>query len=94
MSDMPGAGVVGNIVSRIPGFQSGVQNFRGGMALVGERGPELVNLPRGSDVIPSGRGGSSMTTVVNMNFYGDIYGDDFDRRVNEARLRWERAGNA
>ena len=82
------------VVSGIPGFQSGVQNFRGGMALVGERGPELVNLPRGSDVIPSGRGGSSMTTVVNMNFYGDIYGDDFDRRVNEARLRWERAGNA
>ena len=35
-----------------------------------------------------------MTTVVNMNFYGDIYGDDFDRRVNEARQRWERAGNA
>ena len=80
--------------SAIPGYASGVQNFRGGMALVGERGPELVNLPRGSDVIPSGRGGSSMTTVVNMNFYGDIYGDDFDRRVNEARLRWERAGNA
>ena len=80
--------------SAIPGFASGVQNFRGGMALVGERGPELVNLPRGSDVIPSGRGGSSMTTVVNMNFYGDIYGDDFDRRVNEARLRWERRGNA
>ena len=70
-----------------------MQNFRGGMALVGERGPELVNLPRGSDVIPSGRGGSTMTTVVHMNFYGDIYGDDFDRRVNEARLRWERRGN-
>ena len=93
LSNLPGAGVVGNIISALPGFQSGVQNFRGGMALVGERGPELVNLPRGSDVIPSGRGGSSMTTVVNMNFYGDIYGDDFDRRVNEARLRWERRGN-
>ena len=75
-------------------FANGVQNYRGGMALVGERGPELVNLPRGADVIPNGRGGPTMTTVVNMNFYGDIYGDDFDRRVNEARLRWERRGNA
>lgn len=38
---------------KIPGFASGVQNFRGGVALVGERGPELVNLPKGSDVIPN-----------------------------------------
>lgn len=31
-------------------FAGGVRNFEGGLALVGERGPELVNLPRGSDV--------------------------------------------
>jgi hypothetical protein len=49
---------------RVPGFAGGVENFAGGMALVGERGPELVNLPRGSDVIPMGRGGG----VVN-HFY-------------------------
>lgn len=36
----------------IPGFANGVQNYSGGPALVGERGPELVNLPQGSDVIP------------------------------------------
>ena len=35
----------------IPQFATGVQNFRGGVALVGERGPELVNLPKGSDVL-------------------------------------------
>jgi hypothetical protein len=49
---------------RVPGFASGVENFAGGLALVGERGPELVNLPGGSDVIPMGRGGG----MVN-NFY-------------------------
>lgn len=38
---------------RIPGFATGVQNFAGGPAIVGERGPELLNLPRGSDVIPT-----------------------------------------
>lgn len=40
-------------LSGLPKFASGVTNFRGGLALVGERGPELVNLPRGSDVIPN-----------------------------------------
>lgn len=40
----------------IPGFANGVQNFSGGPALVGEQGPELLNLPKGSDVIPLGGG--------------------------------------
>lgn len=34
----------------IPGYANGTQYFRGGTALVGERGPELVNLPGGSKV--------------------------------------------
>jgi hypothetical protein len=37
----------------IPAFAGGVENFSGGLAVVGERGPELVRLPRGSDVIPN-----------------------------------------
>lgn len=35
---------------RIPPLARGTRNFEGGMALVGEQGPELVNLPRGSQV--------------------------------------------
>ena len=38
---------------RIPGGASGFKNFRGGLALVGEKGPELVVLPAGADVIPN-----------------------------------------
>lgn len=38
---------------KIPGFAEGVNNFRGGMAVVGERGREIVELPRGSNVIPN-----------------------------------------
>ena len=34
-------------------FATGVSNFSGGLAIVGEQGPELVNLPSGSSVIPS-----------------------------------------
>jgi len=58
-----------NGVKRIPGFANGVNNFGGGLALVGERGPELVNLPTGSSVIPNGRteklmrGGNSMINI-------------------------------
>jgi hypothetical protein len=49
--DIPGP--LGKVKDVIPGFASGVTNFSGGLAIVGERGPELVNLPRGSDVIPN-----------------------------------------
>lgn len=49
--DIPGP--LGKVKDVIPGFANGVTNFSGGLAMVGERGPELVNLPRGSDVIPN-----------------------------------------
>jgi len=49
--DIPGP--LGKVRDVIPGFSEGVRNFQGGLAVVGEEGPELVNLPRGSDVIPN-----------------------------------------
>lgn len=59
--------------SPIPQFASGVNNFSGGMALVGERGPELVNLPTGASVIPNGRSerimrNNNTDVVLNGNF--------------------------
>jgi hypothetical protein len=57
--------------SSFPQFAGGVQNFSGGLAVVGERGPELVNLPGGSDVIPNSRmggGGVSITIHVTQPF--------------------------
>lgn len=39
----------------IPPLAKGTRNFSGGMALVGEQGPELVNLPRGSKVYTAGQ---------------------------------------
>jgi hypothetical protein len=46
-----GAGALGSsLFSSIPGFATGTDYAPGGMAWVGERGPELVNLPRGSQV--------------------------------------------
>lgn len=51
--DIPGP--LGKVRDVIPGFAKGVRNFQGGLAVVGEEGPELVNLPKGSDVIPNGQ---------------------------------------
>lgn len=45
--------VAGKALGLVPGFASGVTNFGGGLAVVGESGPELVRLPSGSDVIPN-----------------------------------------
>lgn len=62
----------------VPGFANGVNDFRGGMAIVGERGPELVNLPRGADVIPNHKlagMGNSGTGRVEFEIRGDkLYG--------------------
>jgi hypothetical protein len=63
----------------IPGFANGTNFAPGGLALVGERGPELVNLPRGSQVIPNSQlrdGGGQVVVVVQS-------GEMFEARVQE-----------
>jgi hypothetical protein len=65
---------------KIPGFATGVRNFSGGMALVGERGPELVELPRGANVynnkqsqaMVSGGGGTTINQTNNIYQQVDI----------------------
>lgn len=66
----------------IPGFASGVQNFSGGLAVVGERGPELVNLPGGSSVIPNSKIGQvSSNQTVNITVQaGAFMGNPSDAR--------------
>jgi hypothetical protein len=76
------AGAIRDIYNAIA---QGVDQFamggvsRGGLAIVGERGPELVSLPGGSRVHPSGVG--SNTFIFN----GAVYGvEDLKRVVVEA----------
>jgi hypothetical protein len=66
---IPGVGKIGIGVNApdIPHMAFGTRNFAGGAAIVGERGPELVSLPRGSSVTPN-RGVAP--TVVNLNVDG------------------------
>jgi hypothetical protein len=69
-----GSSMFGNL---IPGFASGVDNFGGGMAMVGEEGPELLNLPRGSSITPNHKiraGGDSHTINVDARGSNDPAG--------------------
>lgn len=52
--------------SSIPAYARGTNNHPGGLALVGDEGPEVVDLPAGSKVYPNGTGPTSGT--VN-NYY-------------------------
>ena len=44
---------LGQVMKSLPKFADGITGFGGGTALVGERGPEIVRLPGGSNVIPN-----------------------------------------
>jgi hypothetical protein len=57
--------LIGGLIG-IPGFANGTGAAPGGLALVGERGPELVNLPRGSQVIPNHKMNAANGNTVNM----------------------------
>jgi phage-related protein len=56
-----------------PNNAEGTDNWRGGMTWVGERGPELVNLPKGAQVIPNDRamsGGSIRLGAIHIDARG------------------------
>lgn len=67
----------------IPGYASGTNFHPGGMAIVGERGPELLNLPRGAQVMPRlpqmpaiASGGGGGAPVINISTHIDASGAD------------------
>lgn len=80
-------------LAKTPAFANGVQNFGGGVALVGERGPELVNLPRGADVIPNNQlGGRIGGGSGDMNVSGQftVRGTDLVAVLDKANNRINR----
>jgi hypothetical protein len=69
-------GVIRNLSSQ-NAFAVGTRNAPGGMALVGERGPELVNLPRGSQVIPAAQTSNMMGGFGgSVEVFGVLRGQD------------------
>ena len=70
----------------IPTLYTGTRGFRGGFAIVGERGPELVRLPAGADVFSNresrrmGMGGEGGVTVNMYNAVINATGEGEARR--------------
>lgn len=59
-----------------PGFANGTDNAPGGLALVGEHGPEIMNVPKGAQIIPNdilrngGGGGATVNTGTSITIQG------------------------
>lgn len=60
-----GGKTIGFNIGNIPYLAKGTPNFPGGLAMVGEQGRELVNLPKHSQVIPNRRTESILNNFNN-----------------------------
>jgi len=67
-------GLFNKLVSsiKVPGFALGTNYAPGGLALIGERGPELITLPRGSQVTPNNKLGNLVGGAANVNLNGEF----------------------
>lgn len=71
------SGIKGSVGGMLHGYADGTYNHPGGYALVGERGPELLRLPTGSQVYPTG---VSQTMLQGARSGGDTYNITIDAR--------------
>ena len=78
----------------IGAYATGTESVPGGWSLVGEQGPELMNVPRGARILSADRtakalGGGS-PVVIHMNIQTpDV--EDFRRSENQIAARLNRA---
>lgn len=81
INKIPGVHIPGIPHIGLPRLAFGAKNYAGGVTLVGERGPELVNLPKGSDVYTAtqtanafrnSRGGGGGVTIQHMEVHNDV----------------------
>jgi uncharacterized membrane protein len=70
----------------IPGMADGGTVARAGLSWVGERGPELLRLPQGAQVIPNG---PSMAMAANSNGSNDNRRGDLHLHINGSGLSQE-----
>ncbi|GHV27606.1 hypothetical protein FACS18948_5270 [Clostridia bacterium] len=93
---VPGIGGKGFNIGEIPLLAKGGRITQEGLAVVGEAGPELVNLNRGAEVVPLNTTNNSKTDLnVNINIanFNNANGQDIETladqisRAIEAKLR-------
>lgn len=72
---LPGGASIGFSIPLIPYVATGGLIAKGGLAVVGEQGPELVSLPAGAQVIPNHQafpsGGASQPSTIKVDVYLD-----------------------
>lgn len=83
-----------NVRSRIPGFAAGTNSAPGGMAVVGEQGPELVSLPQGANVRNAGQtsrllDGAAPSRTNNYYVTNNFPAGVSERAVARATRRYE-----
>lgn len=87
----------------IPRLATGTRDFGGGWAMLGERGPELARLPRGTDVFTAaqsrdllaGSSGRAGPLIGSQTIYGVQPGDverETRRALRRAALAWSLGG--
>lgn len=62
--------------NNVPKYALGTNDAKGGLSLVGERGPELVNIPQGSQVVPTEK------TKELLSQRNTVSGDNINITVN------------
>lgn len=65
---------VGAPMNLLPHNAAGNDNWPGGLTWVGENGPEIVNVPRGSQIVPNNRAVGSSTTNLSITVPVSIAG--------------------
>lgn len=75
---------VNRLFSPVPGFAHGTSFAPGGPAVVGERGPEIVNLPRGSQVTPNQTFNNSFGGITIHNAGGELDASEVANAINRA----------
>lgn len=100
---VPGIGGKGFSMPKLPTLYTGVRNFAGGPAIVGDvagRGGEIVNLPRGTDVFSNqesknilrsmANGGSGQTKVIDNGIVFNNYGTIHNENAEASNAFWDR----
>ena len=100
---VPGIGGKGFEMPKLPTLYTGVRNFAGGPAIVGDvagRGGEIVNLPRGTDVFSNqesknilrsmANGTSGQTKVVDNGIVFNNYGTITNENAEASNAFWDR----
>lgn len=79
MPDFMGGKTIGFNIKEIPMLAEGGRAIRDGLALVGERGPEIVKLTQGAEVVPLDKAG-----IGNVNVY--VQADGLQQMADVVRL--------